>query len=251
MRLQHRALWRQPQQGGAPHPCTKRTDQNGDAPAAPDLTTSTPPHPTGLMPEGSFVSQPLSRMSSLGNSGANTPRGGLPRTSSMPAAVGSQQVVGAGGPLRLASAVPKLALSALSSACGSPTNPSSARGVAAPSAAALPPRPATARENQPDNRAPAVSCTPRSMFPKTLARREAAAAADAAEPEAVDAGRQAAAGRERHLPRRSLGGAALRMSVAAFRVSSERTVHERSMPCHPPGASLTPLHSAPLPMPAA
>lgn len=64
-----------------------------------------------------------------------------------------------------------------------------------------------------------MQATPRSMFPKTFARREAAAAAEG-EAEAGEASRPPppAAGRERPGLRRSLGGAALRMSIAAFRV---------------------------------
>ena len=157
-------------------------------------------HGAGLLSEGSFVSQPPSRRSSLGNSGASTPRG-LPRTSSLPAAVGAQQLVTAGGPVRLAPAVPKLVLPA-------------AAGPAADGC----------RENQADNRpvqtVPSmVACTPRSMFPKTLARREAAATAEPPEAEGGEPSRVGAAGRERLAPRRSIGGAALRMSVATFRVS--------------------------------
>ncbi len=153
----------------------------------------------GLPMEGSFASQPPSRRSSLGNSGASTPRG-LPRTSSLPVAVGAQQLVAAGGPVRLAPAAPKLALPAAGAAADG------------------------CRENQADNRhvqavPPMVACTPRSMFPKTLARREAAAVADPGEAEGPEPSRAAVPAWERLAPRRSIGGAALRMSVATFRVS--------------------------------
>lgn len=57
------------------------------------------------------------------------------------------------------------------------------------------------------------------MFPKTMARREAASTADTAEAEAAEPSRAGVAGRERPALRRSIGGAALRMSVATFRVS--------------------------------
>lgn len=161
------------------------------------------------------MSQPISRRSSFGNSGATTPRGaGLPRTSSYPGA--APQQAAAGGPVRLLPAVPRFE----AAGTDGPLQPSSSSSLAAAAAAA---RPAAARENQPDNRALPVACTPRSMFPKTLARREAAAAAADAEGEAGEPSRQqqqpAAASRERLAPRRSIGGAALRLSVAAFRVS--------------------------------
>lgn len=90
-----------------------------------------------------------------------------------------------------------------------------------------------------------VQATPRSMFSKSVARREAVP--DAAEAEAADSTRQApaaaAAGRERLNLRRSLGGAALRMSVAAFRVSGSAHTegHGTCLSC---GASAT-LRSRP------
>ena len=176
---------------------------------------------TGL--DGTHASQPATRRNSLGNSGAATPRG-LSRSSSLSSAPAGAATNG--GPVRLAPVVPKLALSGVSraagSARGSPSHPASARAPPAPAQAPAW-QPATARENQPSNRAAAgpaaVMATPRSMFPKTLARREAATATDGeAEAEAA----RPAAARERLAPRRSIGGAALRMSVAAFGVRTAR-----------------------------
>ena len=193
----------------------------------------------GMLPDGLMLSQPISRRSSLGNSGAATPRGGLQRTSTFPvAAVSQPQQQGGGGAVRLAPVVPKLALYNLGSAAGStrasPSRPSSAHTAArtavapaavaaslAPPAAAWQQQPAavSARENQPDNRGAAVHATPRSMFPKTRARQEAAAvAADCPEPEPEPSMQAPAAARDRPAARRSMGGAALRMSVASFRV---------------------------------
>jgi hypothetical protein len=181
-----------------------------------------------MPPDGIILPHPISRRSSLGNSGAATPRGGLSRTSSFPATASHQQ---GGGAVRLAPVVPKLALYTLGSAAestrGSPSRPSSAR-TAAPAAGPSLAQPvawqqpaASARENQPDNRAATVQATPRSMFPKTRARREAAAvAADGGEAEPEPSRQVPAAARERPVPRRSMGGAALRMSVASFRVRS-------------------------------
>lgn len=179
--------------------------------------------PAGMLAEGS------SRRSSLGNSGAATPRG-LSRSSSLQAAgpACAQQQGGSLAAVRMAPAVPKLALGILSSNAaggtrGSPPQPSSARSASSSSLAQAPAwQPSTARENQPENRGAgaAVHATPRSMFPKIFARREAAASAEG-EAEAGGEGSRLpppAAGRERPGLRRSLGGAALRMSVAAFRV---------------------------------
>ncbi|KAL4451390.1 hypothetical protein ABPG77_009462 [Micractinium sp. CCAP 211/92] len=178
----------------------------------------------GMLSEGS------SRRSSLGNSGAATPRG-LSRSSSLQAAgpACAQQQGGSLAAVRMAPAVPKLALGILSSSAaggtrGSPPQPSSARSASSSSLAQAPAwQPSTARENQPENRGAgaAVHATPRSMFPKTFARREAAASAEG-EAEAGGEGSRLpppAAGRERPGLRRSLGGAALRMSGAAFRSS--------------------------------
>ncbi|KAL4420688.1 hypothetical protein ABPG75_010344 [Micractinium tetrahymenae] len=174
-----------------------------------------------------MLSEGPSRRSSLGNSGAATPRG-LSRSSSLQGAgpACGQQTGNSLAAVRLAPPVPKLALgvlggSAAGSARGSPSHPSSARSASSGSHAQTAAwQPATARENQPENRGAgaAVQATPRSMFPKTFARREAAAAEG--EAEAGESGRPApppAAGRERLGLRRSLGGAALRMSIAAFR----------------------------------
>lgn len=180
----------------------------------------------GMLPEGPSLSQPGSRRSSLGNSGSSTPPCGLPRTSAFPAAPGSLQQ---GGAVRLVPLVPKLALSGLSSAAESmphsPSQPSSTRSAAPAASGSLmqgimcQQLPATARENQPDNRVAPVQATPRTMFPKSRARREAAATADA-EAE-VEPGQLAASGRERLAPRRSVGGAGARMSIANFRVRED------------------------------
>ena len=209
------------------------------------------------------VPRPAIRLSSLpGDGGAATPRGGLPapRTSLFTTAVvgGSSQLLlppssqqqqqqQQGGAVRVllaAPVVPRLALAGMggfgdgATRSSSPSHPSSSRSAAAFAQAAWQPpqQSASARENEPDNRAhpaaaqggggaPAPTPPPRSMFPKTRARREAAAAAavgdgycaagEAPRPAAV----VAAPGRERLAPRRSMGGAALRLSVAAFRVS--------------------------------
>ncbi|PSC71695.1 CLIP-associated -like isoform A [Micractinium conductrix] len=208
--------------------------------------------------DGTHASQPATRRNSLGNSGAATPRG-LSRSSSLSSAPAGAATNG--GPVRLAPVVPKLALSGVSraagSARGSPSHPASARAPPAPAQAPAW-QPATARENQPSNRAAAgpaaVMATPRSMFPKTLARREAATATDGeAEAEAA----RPAAARERLAPRRSIGGAALRMSVAAFgremgmlgalgEASEEPAGSQRTAHMLPRGVARAPLPSLPL-----
>jgi hypothetical protein len=167
------------------------------------------------VPGGGGHSCPASRRSSLGHGGSGTPPGGLSRTSSC-----------AAGPLRAAPPLPRLALPSAGSGnddggrC-SPVRPSSARSAAAAGPGAAPAHAAWgahSRENQPDNRAAGVLATPRSVFPKLMARRGAPGPAEA-EAEA-ELGRQAASGRERLAPRRSLGGAALRRSMAAFQVGA-------------------------------
>lgn len=215
--------------------------------------------------------QPVSRRTS-NNGSEDAPAGGASQSS-----LSSHRSLPSGGAVRLApAAVPKLALSLLpstgaaESARSSPCRPSSARSLAPIAAsmtqqAPLPvwqqPAAVSSRENQPDNRGPApVQPTPRSMFPKTKARREAAAAAsDVVEPEPEPARQVATAAQERLVPRRSMGGAALRMSIASFRRPQEPSDEAAEAAWQPDTAAAAPpqrstvrvpLPPLPLPQPA-
>ncbi len=169
-----------------------------------------------VLPEGPRMLQPVSRRASLGNCSSDTPPGGPPHTS----APGCLQQ---GGAVRMVPLVPRLMLTALNSTAESTrqsqSHSSSARSLAPAASAGImswQQLPATARENQPDNRVAPIQATPRHIFPKTRARREAAAAAGGDE---VETGHLATSARERQgAARRSIGGAALRASVASFKV---------------------------------